>query len=765
MSPIRAVAQRELRALFDLPTAYILLVVFIGVNDFLFFRQVDLYGVASLRPMLDLLPWLLLFLVPAVTMRSLAEDVRSGTLEVVLAQPITELELLLGKYVGQVLFLWLALALTLLIPVGLWLGARLDVGVVLSQYIGAALLTAGLAGVGVWASSVTRNQITAFIVGVAVMFLLVLVGLDPLLVGLPAALGTVAAALGVLSHFTQIARGVIDLRDALYFATLAAVFLSLAYLALMRRKLSPDGPDLRRLKLGTGVVVAALVVLNLFGRYIGGRLDLTPGKQFTLSRASKQLLGSLPDLLTIKLFASSALPPEVAFVKRDVDDLLGDYRAAGHGKVRLVVLDPNADTAAAREAQALGIPPVQFNVVGQTSLQVKQGYLGIALQYANEVRQIPLVRRTNDLEYRLTSSIRDLTRTGKTPLAWIAATPPASYGGPPADSYAGLRQDLEHSYAVRDVPLAGDSALGADVKVAVLVGNPDSLPEGQLQPLRQFLARGGSALVMASGMARSPQMPMANGRPVAWNALLKSYGVSISSDMVYDLASNEPVSMPSQLGQLIMAYPLWIRALSTRATPVNAELPGLFLPWASSIDTSGAARGTVTPLFLTSRAAGVEQQESLLSPQQDFPRQNLAPRVLAVLVNPGAAAPAARSAAGGDPPGDPSPPRGRLVVVGDEDFASDRYVQNEPGNGVFVQNAVDWLAQDDALIAIRSKDRTPPPLAYSSAGLRLAARYGNLIGVPLLIILFGAWRLARRRRLTRQPYRPLAASVGGEAAS
>ena len=746
MSAIRAVMRRELKALFDLPTAYILLVVFVGVNGFLFFRQVDLYGAATLRPMLDLLPWLLLFFVPAVTMRALAEEARGGTLEVVLAQPITELELLLGKYVGQVLFLWIALALTVFIPLGLWLGAHLEAGVVLAQYVGAALLTAGLAGVGVWASSITRNQITAFIVAVAVMFVLVLVGLDPLLVGLPPGLGTIAAALGVLSHFTQIARGVIDLRDALYFVTLAAVFLCLAYFALMRRKLSPQGPDLRRLKMGTVVAVAALVVLNLFGRYIGGRLDLTPGRQFTLSKATKQLLGKLPDLVTIKLFASSELPPEVAFVRRDVDDLLGDFRAAGHGKVRVVVVDPGADTAAAREAEGLGIPPVQFNVVGQTSLQVKQGYLGLALQYANEARQIPLVRRTNDLEYRLTSFIRDLTRTEKPAIGWVASAPPPAYGAPPAPSYSGLRQELERSYTVRDVSLAADSSLGADVKVLVLVGNPDSLPASQLQPLTQFLGRGGSALVMASGMVRSPQMPMANERPVAWNALLKPYGVAIRSDMVYDLASNEPVSMPSELGQLIMAYPLWVKALSTRATPVNAELPGLFLPWTSSIDTSGAPHGTVTPLFVSSRAGGAQQREALLSPQQDFPQRNLAPQVLAVLVNP--RVPAGAAAA-----------QGRLVVVGNEDFASDRYLQNDPGNGVFVENAVDWLAQDDALIAIRSKDRTPPPLAYSSAALRLAARYGNLIGVPLLIVLYGAWRLVRRRRQTRQPYRPLAGGV------
>src|SRR5881397_73103 len=170
MSPIRTIARREVKALVDQPTAYILLVAFTAVNGFLTFRQLELYNVASLRPMLDFLPWLLLFLVPAVTMRALAEDARSGTLEVVLAQPINELELLLGKYLGQVLFLWLALALTVTIPLALTLGTAPPLGIVVAQYIGAALLILGLGGVGVWASSATRNQITAFILAVAVMF-------------------------------------------------------------------------------------------------------------------------------------------------------------------------------------------------------------------------------------------------------------------------------------------------------------------------------------------------------------------------------------------------------------------------------------------------------------------------------------------------------------------------------------------------------------------------------------------------------------------
>ena len=745
MRPVWTIARRELKALFDQPTAYILLVVFTAVNGFLCFRQLDLYGVASLRPMFDFLPWVLLLLVPAVTMRALAEDARSGTLEVVLAQPITELELLLGKYVGQVLFLWLALAITLTIPLGLALGTAPQLGIVVAQYVGAALLILGLGGVGVWASSATRNQITAFILAVTVMFALILVGLDPLIVGLPASLGAIAASLGVLSHFSSIGRGVIDLRDAVYFVTLAVLFLVFAYFALESRRVTPHGEALRRLRLGTVFLAFATIVVNLFGRHIGGRLDLTPGNSFTLSRATRQLLRTLPDLVTLKLFASAALPPEVAFLKRDVDDLLNDYRAAGRGKVKLVIADPASDSAAMKEARTLGIPPVQFNVLGQAELQVKEGYLGLAIRHADGVKTIPFVQQSNDLEYRLTSDIRALTHPEKTVIAFGEISDAAAARG--QRSFEALRERLASRYDVRPFGVT-DTSIALGVRVIAVAGTPDSLDNAQVTRLRGFLDRGGSLLLMAGGMQLQLSQqgpPFAASRRVGWNALLKPYGVSIASNMVYDLASNVQVGIPAQFGQVLVPYPFWLRALSTKASPVNADLEAVLLPWTSQIDTPPVTAGTVTPLLVTSRAGGVQETMAFLDPSRAFSRDSLRRRVVALL----ASAPGPDTTKGA--------PRGRLVVVGSGDFASDRYTRNSPENLVFVENAIDWLAQDDALIAIRSKNRAPPPLVFTSATTRGAVKYGNVIGVPVLLVGAGILRLWRRRQMTRRTYRPLAA--------
>jgi len=729
MNRIWTIARREVKAAFDQPMGYVLLIVFLAVNAFLFFRNAYLSNVASLRPMLDFMPWVFLFFVPAIAMRSLAEDTRSGLLEIVLAQPVSEAELLIGKYLGVLLVLLGALATTLLIPVGLALGSDMQWGPVFAQYLGAILLAASFAGVGVWASSLTKSQITAFILAVAVMFLLILVGLDPLLVGLPPTLGAIAARLGVLSHFESIGRGVLDLRDLIYFLSLGAVFLTLAYAALMRRRLPARSKASEQLRLGTVLLCAVLIAMNLAGGQIGGRIDLTPGNAYTLSSATKTIARTLPDLVTIKLFSSAELPAEFALNKRDVDDLLRDLKSAGKGKIRVIEKDPATDSAAAEDARNLGIVPVQFNVVGQSELQVKEGFFGLVIQHADKHEVLPFVRRTDDLEYRLAASIRNLTRTTRPKIGVLT--------DPEAGSYAGFRRELEKSYTV-ETPVLGDSGTLSGYAALVLATSRDSISPVEVQKVASYISGGGHALILESGMAVSQQMPIAQGRKVTWNSAIAPYGVQIKDDMVYDLRANQMVGVPTNFGQILRPYPFFLRAQSTKASPINAELGEAGLAWTSSIDTSASKTSTVTPLLVTSNSAGVSAGQAMIDPSQQFSTANLARRILAVQVAP-------KDGKNGV----------RLVVVGNAMMASDEFMQRSPENVVFALNAVDWLAQDEGLIGIRAKDRRPPALVFGSEATRDAVKYFNVVGIPILLALYGVVRLTKRRRLAAAPYRRL----------
>lgn len=743
MRGVLTIARRELKALFDNPAGFVLLIVFLVVNAFLYFRAAYLTNSATLRPMLDMLPWLLLFFVPAVAMRTLAEDTRGGQLEVVLSQPITELQLLLGKYLGAVFFLWVAILLTVPIPIGLWLGAELSWGPILAQYVGSMLLAAGLAGVGVWASCMTRSQITAFIVAVAVMFVLVLVGLNPLVVGLPPQLGAIAARLGVLAHFDGISRGVIDLRDAVYFLSLAAIFLTLAYGVLFGRKLAAGHGPVQRLRFGVLLLVAVLIVANLLGSHIGGRIDLTPGRAYTLAPATKTLVGGLDDIVTIKLFASSELPAEVALMKRDLDDMLGDLRSAGKGKIRIVERDPGANAEARTEAQRLGIQPVQFNVVGKSELQVKEGFLGLVVQYADASEAIPFVRRTDDLEYRLASAIRGLTRTKKPLVGVVVAMDDWGREGRRLDM---VQEQLAKSYTVIPVSL-GDSTQPADsISTLLIAGQPDSMLPAVRERLKAFFQRGGSALIMTTGAPITGREPRTSGREPAWNSFLRPFGVKVRPDLVYDLSSNQIVPVPGQGGAPVyQPYPFWVRAQAGGGTVVTDGVGEIFLPWASSIEILPGATSRVQPLLMSSRAAGIAEGDIDLSPTRQFPPADLKPRVLGVSVMPG------DSGTG---------PRGRIVLVGNMEFATDRYAGSATENAIFALNAIDWLAQDEALISIRSRDRRPPRLLFSSPTLQQGVKYANLAVLPVLVAVAGIVRLVGRRRRALTPWTPLAGRPG-----
>lgn len=749
-SRIFAVAGREFRGFFDQATAYILLVIFLVVTFFFFFRTVLATAEASLRPMFDLMPWTLLFFVPAITMRTIAEDRASGTLELVLAQPVHDVEYLLGKFLGIMGFLGVALIGTVPAWFALDAGGDPFVGPAIAQYAGTFLLCAAYVSVGLWASSTTRNQITAFILAVAVLFTLLALTLPLVLVGLPPTLGAAAQRLGVIPHYQNITRGVLDLRDVVYFVSLTVVFLGLALLMIRRTRQNVTGASFRALQLGLLGVAAIALLANLLGSHIRGRLDLTPGGAYTLSDPTRDILAGLDDVVTIRFFASSDLPVQAESVRRDVEDLLADFDAAGGDDVRLLRRAPDDDPEAAEEAERLGIPAIEFNTLGQDEIEVRVGYLGLVLEYADASEVIPFVRQADDLEYRLTSAIQQMV-AGERPVIGLAAglgmLPQDPEGGAGANGILGLAENLGEAYTVTTVDLAPESgadsvavAIPDSVDVLVVAGPVEAVGDGVAAALARFLARGGNLFLMLQKyrISEAQQFTEPIEQP-AFDDLLAPYGVRVAEGVLVDLRSNQPLQLPGPGGQPVQRpFPLFPIAVPTSDHPIVAGLTGVSLGFASPLDLSGADTTTVTPLLATTEFGGLMPGQSPLDPALDWGRlvgdRNRWPAGAAVLPRQGDA--------------------GRIVLVGDADVVANRFLARSRENLVFARNAVDWLAADESLIAIRAKQRSAPPLLYPSAGARDAARYLTLIGVPLAFVLVGMWRLYRRRRLAARPWEP-----------
>ncbi len=796
MARVWTIARRELRAFFDHATAYILLVVFLGIAFFFFFRDAYLLDEASLRPMMGLLPWLLLFFVPAVCMRALAEERRAGTLEVVLAQPISVPEYLLGKFAGVFLFLCVALAGTLGVPIGLDLltaGVGLQWGVIVAQYIGAAFLIAALVSIGMWASAMTSNQVTAFILGVAITFALYLIGLDIVVLGLPGVLATLASRLGILGHFENVARGVIDTRDVLYFIAVTAAFLSLTYFSVMREKLSRRREAYRRLSLGTLGLVALAIFASLAGGQLRGRLDLTPGKLYTLSAPTRALVEGLDDLVTIKFFRSKEIPPAFAPIRRDAEDLLRDFDAAGGTNINFVQLSPGDDEEAEAEARTLGIQPVEFNVIGEEELQVRSGYLGLAVQYAGQTEIIPVVQQTTDLEYRLASMIRTMTSERRPVVAFLTGHGELDLSSQIRAVNARIREE----YQVQTLRL--DSTVVAvpdSIEVLVIAGLRAPLSEREGDLLNEYVDRGGSLLVMVAGTDFDQQTLFARPafHPVL-DRLLARYGTGVEPAVAYDLQARQSVQLQGPGGFVVLrVYPPWPLAQPASDHPIARDVGGVPMRWASPLRIDESVdSAAVIPLLTTTTLGGSLRAPVSVDATQDWSlvisEEDLVPQLLAAafLGGTGTAAVSPPSPEGETAP-EPAPategeeaidesgaapepeaaaagasdvsgagndrPRGRLVLIGSPSLVVDEVLQTGFAGLVLFQNAVDWLAQDEALISIRSKDRSPPQLIFESGFRRDLAKYGNLIGVPLLFILYGVMRLARRRSLEGRVYQP-----------
>jgi ABC-2 type transport system permease protein len=223
MRQVPHIFKKELRTYFVSPIAYIVISIFLIVVGWFFFSTFFLFNQAGLRNFFALLPIVFAFVIPAVTMRLFSEEIHIGSYEILLTMPVTFREVVLGKFLASVAFIAAMLFPTLAYPITVSFLGDLDWGPVAGGYVGALLLGAAFAGVGLFASSLTRNQIVAFIIGMAVCFALALI--DKILFFVPAPLAGVLQFLGAAYHFENIAKGVLDSRDILYFLSL--IFLSL----------------------------------------------------------------------------------------------------------------------------------------------------------------------------------------------------------------------------------------------------------------------------------------------------------------------------------------------------------------------------------------------------------------------------------------------------------------------------------------------------------------------------------------------------------
>lgn len=390
MKHLRQIAGKELAAFFSSLTAYIFLGVFLAAVYYIFFWLDPFFArnVADLRPVFEWMPTLMIFLVSALTMRMWSEERRSGTIESLLTSPVSNLELVAGKFLACLLLVLIALALTIPLPCTVALLGSLDWGPVIGGYLACIFLAGAYAAIGLFISSRTDNQIVSLILSTLLCSLLVLLGSDSLtnLFSGPAA--EVLKLIGSASRFQSITRGVIDFRDLYYYLSLTGVFLSLNVLTLEDLRWSGNKANARHKVwvVLTALCIANMVAANFWLQQISSaRVDLTEGQIYSISPVTRNYLSSLSEPLLIRAYFSKRTHPLLAPLVPRMKDLLREYAIAGKGKVHLEFVDPVENPALEKEAvEKYSISPVTFQTASKYQAAVTASYFDILVKYGDQ---------------------------------------------------------------------------------------------------------------------------------------------------------------------------------------------------------------------------------------------------------------------------------------------------------------------------------------------------------------------------------------------
>jgi len=500
------------------------------------------------------------------------------------------------------------------------------------------------------------------------------------------------------------------------------------------------------------IIAGILIAANLVAQRWFSRLDLTEKREYSLSPATKKLLGGLEDRVVINAYFTRRLPPYLANQRRQIQDVLEEYRAFSHGRLEIEFTDPGSDPATEQRLRALGIPKLQLEVLERDQFQLTSVYLGLALLHGGRQEVIPVIQDSGNLEYELTAALLRLTSPGKKVVGWLGAqeVDPGERGGDP------LRRELARLYDLRGIEPGGLTKVPDEVDTLVVAG-PRFLPEPARYALDQFVMRGGRVVFLVDHF-EIPEGSLA-AVPVESGVhdLLEHYGVRVARDVVGEPRLNAPAAFSSGFVQFRIAYPWWLRvpgASLDREHPVTARLESIVLPWASSLEpVEPAAAAAATVLARSSQEAYVKSGDYDFSPQprrEVDPSRTAAPdRPLVVLLTgrfPSFWRDKKPPAAGNSSTFRAQSAETSILVVGTSRLADVNLLRQFPENGAFLLNAVDWMTLGPDLIGIRSRAADERLLAPVSDQAKSFIKILNIIVVPLLIALLGVVRLNARRR-------------------
>lgn len=521
---------------------------------------------------------------------------------------------------------------------------------------------------------------------------------------------------------------------------------------------------------GLGLVVV-LVLLNLISLRDFWRVDLTRDRKFTLSKASSDTVKDLKDVMTVSAYFTEGLPPPYAQHARYVNDLLQEYLSAANGKFAFEFLDPTStetqedkalkkemkrdifgrlvreQTSVEQELAQLGLQPVEIRVIEHDEQQTKRAYMGVVIRYQDKHEVIPVVQDLGDLEKNMTSLMRKLVRTKAAKIGLIKDAQ-----GP---SISKMTNVIAQNVTLEPVDLMQEGDISADFDALLVIGAGEHFGPQGANKIDKFLKQGKSASFFLDRVMVDPRS--FQQRPVGPRSmthqvfdLIKNYGVEIGADLVAD-ASCASLNMQENRGGFTFTVPVkypFVPELMNLSfdSAITKGLTGVILPFVSKLTILEKEGITTEVLARSSKISWLEKEPYDLNPRRNWGEVNIVPDGPHPLIA-SARGPVPREQKEEQANAEQKALEFRAVVIGTSAFVWDDFI-SQP-NLSLALNVVDWMLADAALLEMRARTFADAPLDVNmSDGLRQTVKYGNILGVPFLLVLYGLirWRVRESRR-------------------
>lgn len=497
---------------------------------------------------------------------------------------------------------------------------------------------------------------------------------------------------------------------------------------------------MRKAKITSTIIIVTMivVVINILSKSYNFRLDFTEGKEYTLSKATRDILEGLDKPVTVTAYFSKDLPPHIGSISDHLRDMLIEYGNRSKGMVVFKFVNPNEKEDLEQEAMKNGIQPVMINVREKDQVKQQKAYLGAVVSVGDDRETIPFFQPGAAMEYALTTSIKKLSITDKPAIALIQG-----HGEPSLNEMPQVYAELSVLYSVEPFTMNDTTNIPDRYKTIAIVRPSDTISSNHLGQLDSFLARGGNIFLALNRVEGDFSTATGHSVSTGLEQWLLQKGLTVADNFVID-ASCGAVTVQQQQGNFIMttqvSFPYFPIISNFADNSITRGLESVVLQFASPVIFSGDSTKKFTPLAFSSERSGtlsaplyfdIERQWT----ENDFPMSDIA--VAGILE--------------GKLSGDLN---SRIVLVSDGDFAvsgQQRGQQLPADNISLMVNSIDWLSDDTGLIDLRTKEVTSRPIREISDGSRSFLKWFNFLLPIVFIIVYELIRMQinRNRRIKR----------------